>query len=236
MVERRVLKAGSRPVNVVFTERSDGDFRPLPPSAEHEPVGDDHPHLLAVAERRQAITSSPWTWLRQVHGGRAVPVAHPGQCSGIEADAAFTTASGVPLSVTTADCAPVVLVAEEGLAVVHAGWRGLMAGIIATTASALGAVAGEPVATVLGPCIKPGAYEFGNDDLALAVDAFGPTVRGMTEWGAPALDVPAAVAVACERAGWPPPDGDVPCTSGNRWFSHRTRADEGRQATVAWIG
>ena len=236
MADHRVISTGSGPVNVVFTDRSDGDFRPLPPSAGDELVDDDHPHLRAVAERRQAITPHPWTWLRQVHGGRAVQVTHPGEQAGTEADAALTTTAGSPLSVTTADCAPVVLIAEGGVAVVHAGWRGLVANIIATTVSQLRAVAGDPVATVLGPCINAGAYEFGDDDLALAVSALGPTVEGRTGCGSPALDVPAAVIAACERAGWPPPSEDAPCTSGDRWYSHRTRADEGRQATVAWIG
>ncbi|MCP3988492.1 MAG: polyphenol oxidase family protein [Actinomycetia bacterium] len=223
-------------VNIVFTDRSDGDLRPLPAAVGDGHVDRDHPHLTEVAGRRQAITPEPWTWLRQIHGGRTVFVSHPGELAGVAADAAVTVTPGCPLSVTTADCAPVVLIAEGGVAVIHAGWRGLVADIVATSASQLRAVAGAPVAAILGPCINAAAYEFGAEALALAVAGLGPTVEARTGWGTPALDVPAAVAVACERAGWPPPTDPAPCTSDQRWYSHRTRADESRQAAVAWLG
>ncbi len=234
MSDHRKVPIATGVVNVVFTDRSDGDFRPLPADGGDHPR-DDHPHLIEVARRRQAISPKPWTWLRQVHGGRAVYVTHPGEFAGVAADAALTTAPGCVLSVATADCAPVVLIAEGGVAVVHAGWRGLAADIIAFSASQLRAVAGAPIAAILGPCINAEVYEFGPQDLALAVASLGPTVEARTGWGTPALDVPAAVVAACERAGWPPPAEPVPCTSDERWYSHRSRADEGRQAAVAWI-
>lgn len=210
-------------VRVVFTDRSDGDFA----------VASD-PDVLRAS--RSAVIDRPWTWLRQVHGDRVVEVAKAGHWAGTEADGAVTTAPFAPLAIMTADCAPVVLVAERGVAVVHAGWRGLIAGIVERAASRLSRLeAGEPVAALIGPCINPDAYEFSESDLATAVDRFGTTVRGTTAWGTPALDVPAAVNAACERAGWPAPVDQPTCTSGDRWFSHRTRADVGRQATVAWL-
>ena len=224
-------------VMVAFTDRSDGDFRPLPADIDTTSTssighGD---YFVALEQRRRKIVDQPWTWLRQVHGNRAVYVSEAGAQAGVTADGALTTAHWSPLAITTADCAPVVLVAEGGFAVIHAGWRGLVAGIINDSASQLRAVGGTPVASLVGPCIAAGAYEFGADDLAVAAAALGDQVRAETDWGKPALDVPAAVSGACERAGWMPPTNPAPCTSDERWYSHRTRADTGRQATVAWL-
>lgn len=209
-------------VTVVFTERVDGDFA----------VGGPQGELQA---RRATIVDRPWTWLRQVHGSHLVEVGAAGERAGSRADGAMTGVPGCPLAVMTADCAPVVMVSESGFAVVHAGWRGIMAGIVGRAAARLTALGGRPLATLVGPCINAAAYEFGPPELDAAVSRFGERVRGETAWGSPALDVPAAVAVACEEAGWPSPVAVPPCTSDERWFSHRTRGEHGRQATVAWL-
>lgn len=213
--------AAGRTVRVAFTDVDDGDFRVLDPTP-------------GLEGRRRAIVDRPWSWLIQVHGNRVLRVGEPGQHAGDEGDALLTTEAGCPISVTTADCAPVVLVADGGVAVVHAGWRGLVAGIVEKAAAALAEVAGAPVATLVGPCIAPTAYQFGADDLATVVDRYGPTVAGRTGAGDPALDVVAGVAEACRSVGWPAPDRP-PCTSDLRWFSHRCRADQARQAAVAWV-
>jgi copper oxidase (laccase) domain-containing protein len=118
----------------------------------------------ALARRRVALAPGPWTWLRQVHGADVIEVAEPGEGAGRSADAAVTVTPGCVLAVTTADCAPLVLVAEAGLAVVHAGWRGAEAGVIAAAAGGLARLgAGAPVASWLGPCIGPASYEFGEE-------------------------------------------------------------------------
>lgn len=188
-----------------------------------------------LAARRSALHPSPWTWLRQIHGAEVVTVRQPGEGAGRPADAAVTVRPGCPLAVTTADCAPVVLVAERGVAVIHAGWRGAEAGVIEAAAGALlAAGGGAPVASWLGPCISPAAYAFGAEPLARLVERFGPSVAARTSSGEPALDLRAAVRVACRDAGWPPPP-DPACTSDRRYFSHRTRGDTGRQVTVAWL-
>jgi len=222
-------------VTVVFTDRSDGDLRPVPLALSDGSPADDASEQAALDQRRRAIVEAPWTWLRQVHGASVVNAASAGDHAGVSADGAMTTMSGCPLAVATADCAPVVLVAEAGFAVVHAGWRGLVEGVIAEAAAQLRATAGSPMTTLLGPCISAAAYEFGADDLRTVANLLGDGVRGVTEWGTPALDLRAGVAGACEQAGWPHPAGSVPCTSDDRWYSHRARGDEGRQATVAWL-
>ncbi len=204
-----------------FSVADDGDFQVADPAVD-------------LDDRRRAVIDIPWSWLRQVHGSRVVEVTTPGDYAGEAGDGLATASTGAPISVTTADCAPVVLVAERGVAVLHAGWRGLLEGIVAEGASLLERIAGGPVATRLGPCIHPLAYEFGSAELAMMVDRFGTTVASQTVDHRPALDMPEAVAVACEQAGYPRPDVP-PCTSSPNYFSHRTRTDRGRQVAVTWL-
>ncbi len=209
---------GDRRARVVATERADGDF------------GLDR----VTDARRHGLHPAPWTWLRQVHGAEVVTVTRAGESAGTSADAAVTDVDDAPISVLTADCAPVVLVGDRAVATVHAGWRGLVAGVIEAAADRLRGLGAAPVAAVLGPCIHPAAYEFGGDDLDVVAARYGPTVRARTAAGTPALDMPAAVAAACVAAGWPAPERST-CTSDPRFYSHRTRTDRGRQATVAWL-
>ena len=137
----------------------------------------------------------------------------------------------------TADCAPIALCAANAVGVVHAGWPGLLAGVVGAGVDALRAVApAAEVRAVLGPCVHPARYEFGAADLAKLVDRFGPGVAARTDEGRPALDIPAAVRVALAEAGVTDlVDVDV-CTSASPdHFSHRRDGPTGRQALVAVI-
>lgn len=206
----------------VFTDRAHGDLA----------VGSD-PAVLA--RRRAAVVDGPWTWLHQVHGASVVVADRPGAHAGARADAAVTVVPGVPVAVHTADCAPLVLLAEGGVAVVHAGWRGLLAGVVEAAVTALAAQGRPPTTAVLGPVIRPHHYEFGPDDLRLLTDRFGRSVAATTASGAPALDLPAAVAAAVAEHDLALTDAGV-CTgcSADHW-SHRVRGDRARQAVVAWL-
>jgi polyphenol oxidase len=183
------------------------------------------------------IVARPWTWLHQRHGGRVVPVRTPGGEAGAEADAAVTTAPDAVLAVHTADCAPLALVSPEGpVGVVHAGWRGLAAGVVAGAVAALRDLGAVTVRGWLGPCIHPECYEFGPADLDRLAASLGPAVRGRTGSGRPALDLPQAVGAALEASGatldWRHP-ACTACTPG--WFSHRSRQDVARQALLVWL-
>lgn len=206
----------------VFTDRSHGDLA----------IGGD-PQILRT--RRAALVDAPWTWLRQVHGTTVVTVGEPGAHAGAEADGAVTTVPGVPIAVQTADCAPLLLVGADGVGVAHAGWRGLLGGIVEATVETMTAEGAPPHTAVLGPCIRPRCYEFGETELDLVADRLGPTVRATTAWGAPALDVAAGVAAVCASLGIVlRDDGTCTACSPNHW-SHRARAEPGRQALVAWL-
>lgn len=182
--------------------------------------------------------SAPWTWLRLVHGATVVHVDEPGAAAGAQADAAWTVARDAPLAVTTADCAPVVLGAagatEAAIAVVHAGWRGLEAGIVDRAASLLKRRIGDDadLAAFCGPCIGPEDYEFSAEDLERVASALDASVKAETSEGAPALDMFAGVAVALDRSGFPVPPRPR-STAAPEFFSHRLRADAERMTTVA---
>lgn len=171
-----------------------------------------------------------------MHGTDVIVVTEPGQHAGAAADAAVTAVPGCALAVRTADCAPVVLTGVRSVGVVHAGWRGLADGVVGRAVDALRELGDLPTAAHLGPCIRPGCYEFREDELDELSRRLGSHVRGTTTWGTPALDLPAAVATALRDAGVPLLHDASGCTAcDRRWFSHRARGEPERIATVAWV-
>lgn len=213
---------------VRFTGRAEGD---LGHGGAYVTAVDDE-----VAARRRAVVDLPWTWLRQVHGDEVVRVEHPGGGAGSTADAAVTDGHGCALAVLTADCAPVVLVSPQGsVAVVHAGWAGLLAGVVATAVKELRSLGAQDISAVLGPCIRPECYEFGLDDLVDVTDRYGPSVAARTASGTPALDLPAAVRVALTEQGVDEVDDVGICTAcSHDYYSWRARRETERQAAVVW--
>ncbi len=129
-------------------------------------------------------------------------------------------------------CSPAVVLSR----VVHAGWRGLLAGVIGAAVHALREVGSTEVRAVLGPCIHPGAYEFGEVDLDRISAVLGPAVRSATDDGRPALDMPAAVAASLAAHDVPLVATVGGCTAADadRRWSHRARREPQRQAMVAW--
>jgi len=221
MARHMTVPTPSGLVHMAFTDRDDGDFR-VDQGAQVETL-------------RRSHLDHPWTWLRQTHGKQVVTVCRAGQWAGAEADAAVTVNSHCPLAVTTADCAPVVLIADTGLGVIHAGWKGVVGGVIEAAASKLLKLGATPHSAFVGPCISAQAYEFADTELGLVVGATDQSVVAQTSWGTEGLDLARAVSIVLEKSGWPSPNVIGECTSGPNWFSHRTRGDTGRQTTVAWI-
>jgi YfiH family protein len=199
-------------------------------------VGLDGPTL---ARRRRAVLDRPWFWLRQVHGTDVVVAGDPssGPAPGARADAVVTTSDAWALAVHTADCAPLVLLGDGGvIGAVHAGWRGLAAGVVERTVAVMRDLGADTVTGRLGPCIHAECYEFGPDDLEGLVDRFGVEVAGRTREGTPALDLPAGVQRAARDAGVEEVEVDPACTACDaRYFSHRARVESGRQATLVWL-
>jgi polyphenol oxidase len=144
-----------------------------------------------------------------------------------EADGHLVREPGVAPMVLAADCLPVALYGPRGLAMVHAGWRGLAGGIVAAAAEAV-----EADAAAIGPGIGPCCYEVGQEVL----DAFGDLGEGIAEGRM--LDLPELAHRLLARAGIERVESAGLCTSCERelFFSHRRdRGRTGRQAGIAWI-
>ena len=222
----------------IWTDRHGGVSQPPYDTANLSSRGGDRPE--AVRQNRGRLADSigveapdTWWWLRQVHGPATVVAAGPAGGEAPIADAAVTTQPGVPLVVLTADCAPIALATDDAVAAVHAGWTGLLAGVIAEAVAALRAVGHGDVRAVLGPCIHPAQYEFGRTDLDRLIAAFGPGVESRTADGQPAFDLPAGVRRALDAAGVHDFEDVGICTAASRdHFSHRRDGETGRQALV----
>lgn len=212
---------GDAAAGVRFTDRSHGDLAVGAPGLD---------------ARRRAVVDFPWTWLHQVHGVEVVVVRRPGEHAGAHADAVVTDVPGAVVAVQTADCAPVALLAPDAVGAVHAGWRGLVAGVLPAAVAALRTLSDGPVRAVLGPCIGTGCYEFGADALDDAVVALGAEVRGTTAAGRPALDLAAGVRASLRTVGVTDVVDVGVCTACSvDHFSHRARGDAGRQSLAVWL-
>jgi YfiH family protein len=177
-------------------------------------------------------------WLEQVHG---VDVAcHEEAAPGVRADAAVAFGPGRVCAVMTADCLPVVLADRAGtrVAVAHAGWRGLLGGILEATVARLGGGAGHLHAW-LGPAIGPEAFEVG----AEVRDAYAARLPGSeacfarNERGRHLADLYGLARLVLERAGVPAVHGGGWCThrDAERFFSFRRDGVTGRMATLSWL-
>ncbi|MDH3253596.1 MAG: polyphenol oxidase family protein [Acidobacteriota bacterium] len=194
----------------------------------------------APSDREQAlleegISAVELATLRQVHSSRVLP-ASPGLCG--EGDALWTTRRKLALSVTTADCVPLVVADQKRLAVIHAGWRGIVAGVVPATLAALGS--SEGLAAWIGPAIGACCYEVGEDIAAALVSATSPsvTVAVSVPGRRPHVDLCRAVDVQLRRAGVSEVHTLGHCTRCRKeelWSYRRSGAAAGRNLTLAWL-
>ena len=243
LVSRSLEEAGFL---AAFTERT-GGASPAPFASLNLSLAvDDDP--TCVAENRDRVVDAlgipSFATAEQVHGPTAARVGPTRAGAGYRdhrsripaADALVTGATGVPIAVLTADCLPVAMASPSAgvLAVVHAGWRGLAAGVLASAARSFAAA--QDVRAAIGPAIGPCHYEVG-DDVAAAVDA-GSGAGAVTErrGGRLFLDLPRTAAAALGSLGIRRVDVAEVCTAcePRRLFSHRRDGPRtGRQALIA---
>ncbi|MBV1959687.1 MAG: peptidoglycan editing factor PgeF [Pseudomonadales bacterium] len=122
--------------------------------------------------------SRPVQWLNQIHGIEVVEAALSDSIGQVpSADAIFTTQPGLPIAVLTADCLPVFFCDQRGtqVAVAHAGWRGLSAGILEKTAASFSSRP-DQLLVWLGPAIGPKQFEVGDEVRQQIVEQAGPGV------------------------------------------------------------
>ena len=195
-----------------------------------------------VRENRARLTArlrleSEPVWLQQEHGRHIISLdrVHPGH----KADGALTTRAGRICAVLTADCAPVLLCDRAGskIAAIHAGWRGIAAGIVENAIRHFAARDGLMV--WIGPCIGQRHYEVGPDVYAacatrssLLAAAFTPNDRG--KWH---CDLAGLVKIIARHNGVEAIHACGLCTFANdAWFySYRRDGATGRMATLIWM-
>ena len=200
-----------------------------------ERCGDDPADVRRNRQRLAAELPAAPQWLRQVHG--AAVARHPGQPGPEpEADALVAFGPGQVCAVLTADCLPVVFCDRAGsrVAVAHAGWRGLAAGVLQSTLDALECDPHELIAW-LGPAIGPTVYEVGADVAAAFPNEFD---RGFTPHGERwLLDLYTVARLKLAAAGVTSVHGGGLCTFSDpdRFYSFRRDGQSGRMATVVWI-
>jgi len=209
-------------------------------------VGDDPESVAANRAQLRARLALPGEplWLRQVHGCSVVG-GSDGDWAGDDpdacvADAAVAYGPGTVCAVLTADCLPILLCDRAGtrVAAIHAGWRGLAAGVCEAAVARMQA-APQDLLAWLGPAIGRDAFEVGEEVRAafLAADpgaamAFGPSPGG--RWLADiyllARQRLAALGVGSVWGG-----GLCTYTDAQRFFSYRRDGVTGRMASLIWL-
>ena len=226
-------------VRALQTLRS-GGYSPAPWASFN--LGDhvgDSPALVA-ANRAKLGLSLPGNpvWLEQVHGTTAVDADLSTKL--LAADAAFSRQPSKVCVVMTADCLPVLFCDGVGtvVAAAHAGWRGLVAGVLEATISKMGVSPGELLAW-LGPAIGPSCFAVGDEVRTAFVDhdpaaanAFLP--QPPDKWLA---DIYRLARQRLQAAGVRAIYGGDFCTvsDAKRFFSYRRDGVTGRMASLIWL-
>ncbi|MBI3782582.1 MAG: peptidoglycan editing factor PgeF [Deltaproteobacteria bacterium] len=210
-------------------------------------VGDD-PQAVEVNWQiaKRAACGLDFVRLRQVHGTRVLRASATTTVLG-EGDASIVSESGLALAVLTADCVPILLVAgrQQVAAVVHAGWRGTLDGVLDSTVAEIerqmGVMACD-LEAALGPAVAGCCYEVESElaeRLATACDCADAVVGGPRE-GKSHVDLRRMNAARLLRLGLPRSaiHGVGPCTScaQDQFFSHRRSGGlTGRQLSfIGW--
>lgn len=203
---RPVIEVALNGARVVFTGRGQGDVR--------EAAG-----LTTIG----AIAGRPLARGAQVHG--AVVRRVRGELEVEEADGQATARDDVAVMVAVADCLPVAVAGPGGVAMLHAGWRGLAGGVLEEGVRALRELGTDgPLAAVIGPGARSCCYEVGDD----VRDAFGESRSR--------IDLATIAARRLTASGVGQIEDVARCTiCDERYFSYRREGEAaGRQAGVAW--
>jgi YfiH family protein len=191
-------------------------------------VGDATTRVLANRDLVERWVGTRVAFASQVHGVDVRVLSDPPARSATSIglyDALVSTSSSVAVAVLVADCVPVLLADVEAgvVGAVHAGRRGLVAGVVEAAVDALVGAGAQPdrLRAVVGPSISGAAYEVPaamRDEVAAVL----PETWATTAWGTPALDLPAGVVAVLARVGVSRVQCLGVCTSTDaRFYSHR---------------
>lgn len=203
-------------------------------------VGDEPQAVAAnrlLLQQQAALPAAP-VWLNQVHGTQVLDIAGwQGQL--VAADASFCRNSATVCAVLTADCLPVLFCHRDGsqVAVAHAGWRGLVAGVLENTLASF--TDPTQVLVWLGPAIGSAAFEVGAEVRAAflahsqaANQAFVPAGQGKY-----LANIYLLARQRLKAAGVAAIYGGDLCTVSDtrRFFSYRRDGQTGRMASLIWL-
>ncbi|MGH7245274.1 MAG: peptidoglycan editing factor PgeF [Phycisphaerales bacterium] len=226
------------------------------PRERRDPPANIERNLQVLLESAgvEASTHKEIVQVYQVHGAKAHVVragskTHPdspdpitGESRDTKADAIVTDDPSRVLCVRTADCTPVLLASEDGRVVgaVHAGWRGVIAGIAPATIESMRALGARGIGAAIGPCISLAHFEVGPEVVRAFARAFGPkspcrVVDSQHPDSKGFVDLQAALRLQLESAGVQAIDTIALCTVGRAdlFFSHRR--DNGHTGRMAAI-
>ena len=237
-------------IKALTTLRGEGfDLSVLREGADREAVIENRRQLYQHA----ALPTRP-VWLNQVHGGHVVELYHEAGdretlaplADSLIADASITFEKGVVCAVLTADCLPILLSSNTGSCVgaIHAGWRGLNAGIIEATLDGLSARGQRPEGMIawLGPAIGPTAFEVGEEVMAhlrpdgvpLGDKAVHRSHPQEKKWYLNLYEL-ARERLQQKGVQWIFGGGFCTYKEWPRFFSFRRNSNEGRMASLIWL-
>ena len=201
-------------------------------------VGDDPVHVARNRELLQQLNlpAEP-CWINQTHGTHAVTLELD---SSRDADAAITRLPGVVAVVMTADCLPILVCNRDGseVAAVHAGWRGLQAGVIQRTLASMES-SPEQLQAWIGPGISQHNFEVGEEVRSAFIDSIQDAESFFKEnrKGHWLCDLAGLAERVLKRQGVVYVSRDPGCSyrDAERFFSFRRNATTGRMASLIWI-
>lgn len=213
----------------------------LPPYQSLNPAAHVGDNIDSINKNRQRISDmlhlpTDPLWLEQIHSNQVIEV-NANSMSGQIADAAYTKDSGVVCAVMTADCLPLLVCSSDAktIAAIHAGWRGLLSGIIGNTLAAMNC---DNYWVWLGPAIGPNCFEVGPEVREAFIqksaefsNAFRSQKNG--KWLA---DIYQLAKIELTGLGVTAIYGGNFCTvtDSQRFYSYRRDQQTGRMATLIW--
>lgn len=198
-------------------------------------------------QRLRAFLPAEPVWLSQVHGVDVADAGDSADSSGAAAipvaDASVSATAGVVCAILTADCLPVLLCDGAGRVVgaAHAGWRGLVNGVLENTVATMRAKGADQIIAWLGPAIGPDRFEVGaevRDAFADRDHAAAAAFRAHpAQAGKYLADIYALARQRLEQAGVRQCYGGGLCTVSEprRFYSYRRDRVTGRMASLIWL-
>ncbi|EHL29145.1 peptidoglycan editing factor PgeF [Legionella drancourtii] len=201
-------------------------------------IGDNDQHVLQNRQQLVEQLQLPGEpqWLRQTHSTHCVLVEEE---SNRDADASITRSSTHPLVILTADCLPIVLCNRQGteIAAIHAGWRGLVNGIVENTLAKMRSKASELLAWI-GPAICQQCYEVGDEVYQTFTSKYPESKLAFTsvnaKWRA---NLPKIAEMVLNLQSVNAVYQSELCTfeSESELYSYRRTSQTGRIGTLIWI-